>query len=159
MGKEGRGGPLTFLWGFLGMLSVISRVVARYVASRAVEAMEFNSPQALRDYLHEHPGADPRKHRVRPNKGELGENKNRAQYKPDKGVAKSLDDLGGPAKEHPFIKKLKRHLEGDQPVPKNVVDHALEALHEHMQDDDTSKEDKGKLRQLQQKLKSYVAQS
>lgn len=35
------------------------------VASRHLEAMEHSSPEALKDYLHDHPNADPKKHHVK----------------------------------------------------------------------------------------------
>ena len=40
-------------------------LMVRRVASRFVEAMEHTSPEALRDYLREHPGADKSKHTVK----------------------------------------------------------------------------------------------
>lgn len=39
--------------------------MARSVAARFLQAMEFTSPETMKDYLHEHPGADPKNHWVR----------------------------------------------------------------------------------------------
>jgi transcription antitermination factor NusG len=49
-------------------LNMIRRVVAR-VASE-VTTMEFASPEALKEYLHEHPGADPNNHTVKDQKSD-----------------------------------------------------------------------------------------
>lgn len=52
-----------------------ARVARRYttssrVTARFLEAMEHSSPEALKEYLHEHPNADPKNHSVGKGKGE-----------------------------------------------------------------------------------------
>lgn len=50
----------------LARVLVPYRVVARYLkAMGTLEAMEFNTPEALKDYLHEHPKADKSNHSVK----------------------------------------------------------------------------------------------
>lgn len=39
-------------------------LLAERVAARHVEGTDFSSPEALRQYLKDHPGADPKKHHV-----------------------------------------------------------------------------------------------
>lgn len=46
-------------------------VIARNVVARVLEATEFDSPEALKKYLHDHPGADKSNHSVK--KEEKGE--------------------------------------------------------------------------------------
>ena len=41
------------------------RIVARYKAATSPVAMEFDTPEAMQKYLHEHPGADPANHSVK----------------------------------------------------------------------------------------------
>src|SRR5262252_4919625 len=40
-------------------------LIAQRVADRVMTSMEHNSPEALKQYLHEHPDADPSKHKVK----------------------------------------------------------------------------------------------
>lgn len=99
-------------------------LIIKRVANRARYAMEFPTPEARKQYLHEHPNADPGKHTVKP--AESGGP--RVQYQPSKDVAKDVEDLAGPAGEHVFVKKLKSLLEGKQPITKQKLDQAVGVL-------------------------------
>ncbi len=133
------------------MNSIVKKVAARYR-----QALEFPSPEALKQYLREHPKADPRKHSVRPSPGGSSST---PQYKPDKEVSKAIDELGSVAKDHPFIKKLKSRIDEDRPIKKHNIDQALEVVRNLAEQDDTSAADKAKLKKLHKVLKTYAAQS
>lgn len=131
-------------------IRVFQAAVQRRQAIRL--ATEFGTPEALKQYLRDHPGADPSKHSVRP-KG--NEPTLRVKHAPNKEVSKTLEDLGSAIKDHVFVKKLKSRLEGDRPIPKHTVDHVVGVINSYLEYDETSKEDKTKLKQLKKKLTEY----
>jgi hypothetical protein len=81
------------------MPSIDLRVAARYLQAR-----EFSSPDALREYLHDHPGADKSKHYVRKDEGGKGTSQ------------KPKDDGGG-------LDLLKGRSKGER---KRLLEQALE---------------------------------
>ena len=82
-----------------GTPSIALRVAARYLQAR-----EFSSPDALREYLHDHSGADKSKHYVRKDEGGKGKSE------------KPKDDGGG-------LELLKGRSKGER---KRLLEQALE---------------------------------
>jgi len=91
--------------------AIALRVAARYVQSR-----EFNSPEALKDYLHEHPQADKSKHTVKKDHGkEHGEGHGEHEEAPKKS--------------------WKERLKGLSEKATNLVKNAPKAVHQFIEDD------------------------
>jgi hypothetical protein len=66
-------------------------VIVRNVVARTKAAMEFPTDEARKDYLRDHPGADPSNHTVKKNPGEGGGSKGEHHGKyPDSVVEKQL---------------------------------------------------------------------
>jgi len=59
---------------------LVRRVVARVVQAEAVEAFEFPTPKALKDYFHKHPNADKSKHTVKSPEAQGGAKKLHEQH-------------------------------------------------------------------------------
>jgi hypothetical protein len=127
-------------------------LIIKRVANRFKYAMEFPTPEARKQYLHDHPNADPGKHTVKPSES----GGSRIQYQPSKDVAKDVEDLAGPASDHVFVKKLKSLLEGSQPISKQKLDQAVSVLKSFEEYDETSPKERDNLRKLRQKLKQHA---
>lgn len=85
-------------------------VIARNVVARVLEATEFDSPEALKKYLHDHPGADKSNHSVKKEeKGEGGKEDKKKSKAHLKEVHDSLRTSGAIDK----LKKTFRETGGD----------------------------------------------
>lgn len=73
-------------------------LLLRRVASRFTEAMEHSSPEAMKEYLKEHPNADKSKHTVKKDKEEKG--KDDTEGESSKGLPKGVDSWHDLSPEH-----------------------------------------------------------
>ena len=102
---QGRKEPLMTLRTEAIRLAHTNPVLRPHLLPLLREAREFPSPEALKDYLHEHPKADPANHSVGGGKGEGGKEEEKAEPKSDK-----KKDEGGakaPSKVHGFLAGIK----------------------------------------------------
>lgn len=99
------------------------RVVARFLAKTA---MEHATPEAMRSYLHDHPDADPKNHKVKKDKGGGGST---GDTSADSSKAESRSKETG--KLHDEMKSLKSKVENADPSAKKKFDRAYDKLHEN----------------------------
>lgn len=102
----------------------ILRVAARFQK----DAREFTSPEALREYLHDHPNADKSKHTV----AKPGKDKDHGDE--GGGEPKEHDEHGDDHKEAPK-KSWKDRLKGLSEKATNFVKNAPKAVHKFIEDD------------------------
>lgn len=123
---------------------------------RSRQAKEFSSPGALKDYLREHPNADPHKHVVRKDDGGLGSGAARTKVKVDKGLA---DDIGRVWKNKPSsnaVDAVKRMVEKGDEISVNMLGRAISVLKNEA--GNASGDEKKALRALRQKLEQHIHQ-
>lgn len=102
----------------LARFTLPRRVLARYIATSEEHlAMEFNTPEALREYLHEHPGADKSKHTVKKPGGEGS-----PKGEEPKGESKKDDSKGEPKGDSGSSSKPKKMFSDEEmSMPKLVT--------------------------------------
>jgi hypothetical protein len=153
------------------MHSIAARVARRYTApsrvtARYLSAMEHSSPEALKEYLREHPGADPKNHSVSKGKGDKGGDKPKvkpadhpsaqkgamswakadmAARKLYDGEEKLLKDIRGP-KGEAAIKKYTDKVDGIVKNLQNAAKHYEAALKDS--DNDKAKDQLYKVQKL-----------
>lgn len=115
-------------------------------------ATEFATPEALKAYLREHPGADPKKHRVTKREdGSSGSGGGATVTVKDKGVAKDLADLGMP--HGSAVDSVGRMIADGRPVSFNMINKAVVVLHDQANKPGLDKNKAKKMRDLRTKLK------
>lgn len=131
-------------------------LIARNVVARFKRAMEFSSPEALREYLKEHPNADPKNHHVKKQEGGSGSGAAAVKTKVDKSVA---DDIGKVWKNKPSgnaVDTVRKMIDEGRDVSVNMLDKAVRVLHNESNKPGLSKSDATALRSLRDKLKSKM---
>ncbi len=106
---------------------IVLRVAARYQR----QAMEFKSPEALKEYLHEHPNADKSKHTVQKGEGHKDEGHGGHKEEPKKSWSERLKGLSEKAKS--FMKdapKAAKQFFEDPEFRKSTLKDAQKALKE-----------------------------
>ena len=103
--------------------------LALRVAARFIQGMEFPTEKALKDYLHEHPGADKSKHTVDKKPG-----KSKGPSKVDSDLADREAQQSAKRKqevdaEYSTMKELKQSVENDNPSAKKKFDRAYTKLY------------------------------
>ena len=133
---------------------IASRVLARFLGK---QAMEFPTEEALKDYLHDHPGADESKHSVVKSEGKEdgGQAYKHLTVKPD--LAKKLIDA---LPEGTQFKRMKKMLSEGAPILDANVDHIISALgpsyEAHTPEDRKKEQEENKKRkELQKELKEH----
>ena len=117
-------------------------------------ALQFSSPEALREYLRDHPGADPKKHTVtKRDDGSSGGGGGATVQVKDKGVAKELADLGTP--HGSAVNQVARLIEQGKPVSFNMIDKAVKVLHSQANNPGQDKDTAKKMRALKTKLEGF----
>jgi hypothetical protein len=87
--------------------------MVRNVAARFLQAMEFTSPETMKEYLHQHPGADPKNHWVKDKeeaegpKSEVPKSKPMARPKEQARVGVAGDEVPPPPKNLPRLAGLR----------------------------------------------------
>ena len=106
---------------------IASRVLARFLGK---EAMEFPTEKALKDYLHDHPGADKSNHSVAKGKGSEkgspGTDDIKVVNNATKQLGNELQQWQGPGT--PAINSVGSFLTSGTPVPKAKVHEAIKEL-------------------------------
>jgi len=120
-------------------------------------SMEFDSPEALRTYLRDHPKADPRKHRVKRDQTKGPAGGTSVKVKVDKDVSNSIGEVWKNRPSGNPVDLLKKKVEEGSPVSLGLLGKAQRAL----QQAELSAKDseKGGLRNLRKQLKKYRTSS
>jgi len=117
-------------------------------------AKEFSSPEALKEYLHDHPNADPGKHQVKKEEKSHKDDDDAQGYrhlKVDKGTS------GDVVKELPaHMRSTKRKLENGQALLDAEVDKVVRTLKDKATHPGVGKEDAARLRGLAKKLQDKL---
>ena len=117
-------------------------------------AKEFSSPDQLKKYLHEHPGADPSKHHVRKEDGGLGSGSVRVKTKVDKGVAEEISSVWKNKPSSNAVDDVRKMIEEDREISVNMLGRAVRVLRNEM--GNVSGEKRQKLKSLHDKLKGEM---
>jgi hypothetical protein len=114
---------------------------------------EFESPEALRTYLREHPKADPRKHHVKRDKTEGPSGGTNVKVRVDKGVSDSIGEVWKNRPAGNPVDLLKKRVEEGKSVSLGLLGKAQRAL----QQAEFSAKDSEKrgLQSLRKQLKKY----
>lgn len=105
--------------------SLVERVAARFLRATEPVAMEHDSPEALKKYLHEHPNADPSNHTVKGKGG--GSDHGPAEAEGPKGQAR----FDANKKQHGEMKALLKKVENADPSAKKKFDAAYDKMFEN----------------------------
>lgn len=100
------------------------RVVAGFLAKTA---MEHATPEAMKQYLHDHPDADKSKHHVKKDKGGGGSSGGDTSADSSKAESRSKET----GKLHDEMKSLKSKVDNADPSAKKKFDRAYDKLHEN----------------------------
>lgn len=119
-------------------------------------AKEFASPEAMKDYLREHPNADPRKHYVKKEDGGLHSGPAKVKTKVDKGVADSIGKVWKNKPSGNAVDAVRNMIEKGEDVSINMLNKAVGVLKNHAKDPGTSKEDAKALNEIRRKLKDHA---
>lgn len=127
-----------------------TRIAQRVVARFLNKAMEHDSPEALKKYLHDHPGADKSKHKVKKQEESKGEGKD-DDMTPKPG--RKEQELGGEIQQWqgpgtPAINSVGSYLTGGHPVSKTKVREAIKELEGFAGSDPDAKKLIGKMKKL-----------
>ncbi len=104
-------------------------LLARQIARRYLKkmGMEHDSPEALKDYLKEHPGADKSKHHVKKDEGKDEGGKMTAKPgKKEQDLGGELSQWQGPGQ--PGINHVNSYLQGGHPVSHEMVEKAIKEM-------------------------------
>lgn len=116
------------------MRQIVSRVLHRYLSAtgESLLAMEFATPGALKDYLKEHPKADPANHTVK-KPGEGAEEKDESKPKSEGGGHQTRKPSGKALFDEDEIKSLPANATQRTKDPDKIFEQAKEA-HEQQLD-------------------------
>jgi hypothetical protein len=133
-----------------------SNITQDLVQSLVVKtAKDFSSPEAMRQYLRDHPGADARKHHVVKEDGGRSSGGGTKLKVKDKQLAKELADLRLPA--HGAVDSVRRMLEDDdKELDIGTAQKAIRVLHDQANNPATDKDRKKKLETMKDKLKEIA---
>jgi hypothetical protein len=132
--------------------------VASLVEATDVTAKEFATPSALKDYLHDHPDADPKKHTVKKHDDGSSGGGGRAHVEvKDKGIGKDLADLKLP--EGGAVPGVARLISEGKPVAYNLLDKARKVLHDQANKPGLDSGTAKKMRDLRDKLKKFSSET
>ena len=118
------------------------------------QAKEFSNPKDLKQYLHDHPGADPHKHTVTRPDGGSGSGAARTKHKVDKGVAGDIEKVWKNKPSGNAVDKVKNMVERGDEVSVNMIQQAVGVLKNEMHD--AKGDEKKGLKGLHDKLRSYI---
>ncbi len=120
------------------------------------QAKEFSSPAELKQYLRDHPGADPHKHFVRKDDGGLGSGAARTKVKVDKGLAAEIGKIWKNKPSSNAVDAVKRMIEKGDEISVNMLGRAVSVLKNEASN--ASGDDKKALRALRTKLEQSIHQ-
>jgi hypothetical protein len=103
-----------------------TRKIARRVLARFIGAMEHSSPEELKEYLHEHPDADPKNHSVKKPGNGSGADPKAAEAESKRSDARSQDH----DKHMASMKDLKKKVENGDTAAAKKFDGAYKKLYE-----------------------------
>lgn len=126
-------------------------VVVAFEEALAVRfAMEHDSPEALKKYLQEHPGADKSNHTVKKKDAPKGKSETFEPSKEHKALGGELQQWHGPGT--PAINEVGSHLTGGKAFPRKKIEQAARELEKMIEDPRSSESDKDDLQKLVMKL-------
>lgn len=99
-------------------------LIVRNVVARTLTAMEHATPEALKKYLHEHPDADPKNHRVK-QQGGGGSGDHGAEAESSKSKSRAAE-VG---KHYGDMKSLKGKVDSADPTAKKKFDGAYDKIY------------------------------
>lgn len=120
------------------------------------QAKEFSSPAELKQYLRDHPGADPHKHTVRREDGSLGSGAARTKVKVDKGLAGEIGKVWKNKPSSNAVDAVKRMIEKGDEISVNMLGRAVSVLKN--EGSSASGDEKKAIRALRQKLEQHIHQ-
>lgn len=97
-------------------------LIVRNVVARTLISMEHATPEAMRDYLHEHPDADPKNHKVKKPSGG-GSSSHEAEAGKSKSRSTEID------KSYDTMKGLQKKVDSANPTAKRQFDNAYDKLY------------------------------
>lgn len=127
---------------------------AAMVVARHKLAMEFSSPEALKDYLHEHPKADPKKHHVKREDGGLSSGSSSLKVKPPKELGDEIAKVWKNKPSSNAVDGVRRMIEEGREVSHNMLSKAMMVLRGQADNIENSKEDRAAYKRLHDKIKS-----
>lgn len=126
-------------------------------------AMQHSSPEAMRKYLHEHPGADPKKHFVEKGDVENGGSVSRGdseKVSPPKSLAEDIErDWEGSKHSHPNnpVSGVMNLIKQNRPVSLSMMNKALIVLKNVSGQSGISKAESDKIWNLRKKIKEHAS--
>jgi len=147
---------------------LVRNVVARVLKADEHEAMEFNTPEALQNYLKKHPKADPKKHTVK--KKQEGGGSSKSPSAPDEQIKAPRDqgtahDMYNMSQGGGALNDVAKALDYGETVPKSKVEMALKQVTDHLDLPDgmklpgpnPQKNDHAKLKRVKDKLEGMLS--
>jgi len=126
--------------------------LATKVAQEERTAMEFSTPEALKEYLKEHPKADPKNHSVTKNDHASDAN---TKVKVPKELGKDIGTYWYKKPKGNPVDAVKKLIDSDQEVPKNMLDKAVRALHDEARKPGINSDLADSLRGIRDKLEKH----